>query len=38
MCVLAIYKHKSNIGRLMSGTENKIGRKSAPPSTEEVRP
>ena len=24
---LAIYKHKSNIQRLMAGTENKLGKK-----------
>jgi glycerol-3-phosphate acyltransferase PlsY len=24
---LAIYKHKANIGRLMAGTENRIGKK-----------
>ncbi|HEV2694854.1 MAG TPA: glycerol-3-phosphate 1-O-acyltransferase PlsY [Verrucomicrobiae bacterium] len=27
---LAIYKHKSNIQRLMAGTENRLGKKSAP--------
>jgi glycerol-3-phosphate acyltransferase PlsY len=25
---LAIYKHKSNIQRLMAGTENRLGKKS----------
>ena len=29
--VLAVYKHKSNIQRLMAGTENHLGRKSQPP-------
>ncbi len=33
MAVLAIYKHKANIGRLMNGTENKLGRKTDPPTT-----
>jgi glycerol-3-phosphate acyltransferase PlsY len=28
LCALAIYKHKSNIQRLMAGTENCIGKKS----------
>ena len=28
---LAIYKHKSNIQRLMAGTENRLGRKTQPP-------
>ena len=28
---LAVYKHKSNIQRLMAGTENRLGRKSQPP-------
>jgi acyl phosphate:glycerol-3-phosphate acyltransferase len=28
MAVLAIYKHKANISRLMSGTESRIGKKS----------
>lgn len=27
LCALAIYKHKSNIQRLMNGTENKVGAK-----------
>ncbi|MCI8341736.1 MAG: glycerol-3-phosphate 1-O-acyltransferase PlsY [Firmicutes bacterium] len=27
MCVLALYKHRSNAGRLMSGTENKFIKK-----------
>jgi acyl phosphate:glycerol-3-phosphate acyltransferase len=30
MSALAIYKHKANIGRLMNGTENKVGRKKGP--------
>jgi acyl phosphate:glycerol-3-phosphate acyltransferase len=33
--VLAIYKHKSNIQRLMAGTENRIGKKAA---REDARP
>lgn len=33
MGVLAIYKHKANIQRLMQGTENKIGAKKNPPAT-----
>jgi glycerol-3-phosphate acyltransferase PlsY len=33
MCVLAVYKHKGNIVRLMNGTENRLGQKKAPPST-----
>jgi glycerol-3-phosphate acyltransferase PlsY len=28
---LAIYKHKSNIQRLMAGTENRLGKKSSTP-------
>ncbi len=32
MAVLAIYKHKSNIQRLLNGTENRIGRKKNAPS------
>ncbi len=31
MAALAIYKHKTNIQRLMAGTENRIGEKEAPP-------
>ncbi|MBL9116524.1 MAG: glycerol-3-phosphate 1-O-acyltransferase PlsY [Verrucomicrobiaceae bacterium] len=27
LCVLTIYRHKANIGRLMAGTELKVGRK-----------
>jgi glycerol-3-phosphate acyltransferase PlsY len=27
--VLAIYKHKSNIQRIMAGTENRLGKKSS---------
>jgi glycerol-3-phosphate acyltransferase PlsY len=30
MTALAIYKHRSNIGRLLAGTENRIGRKKPP--------
>jgi glycerol-3-phosphate acyltransferase PlsY len=30
MAVLAIYKHKGNIQRLIQGTENKLGKKSPP--------
>ncbi|HWY77247.1 MAG TPA: glycerol-3-phosphate 1-O-acyltransferase PlsY [Verrucomicrobiae bacterium] len=30
MAVLAIYKHKGNIQRLLHGTENKLGKKSPP--------
>ena len=33
VAVLAIYKHKANIQRLMQGTENKIGGKKTPPAT-----
>ncbi len=33
MAVLAVYKHKANIGRLLNGTENRLGRKKAPPTT-----
>jgi glycerol-3-phosphate acyltransferase PlsY len=33
MSTLAIYKHKANIARLMNGTENRLGRKKAPPPT-----
>jgi acyl phosphate:glycerol-3-phosphate acyltransferase len=32
MSALAIYKHKSNIQRLIQGTENRIGRKKTPPA------
>jgi glycerol-3-phosphate acyltransferase PlsY len=28
---LAVYKHKSNIQRLMAGTENRLGRKTQSP-------
>ena len=31
LAVLAIYKHKGNIQRLLNGTENKIGGKKTPP-------
>ena len=33
MAALAIYKHRSNIGRLLAGTENRIGRKKPPITT-----
>ncbi len=33
LAVLAIYKHKANIGRLLNGTENRLGRKAGPPAT-----
>lgn len=33
MGALAIYKHKANISRLMSGTENRLGQKKGPPAT-----
>jgi glycerol-3-phosphate acyltransferase PlsY len=36
MSVLAIYKHKANIVRLMNGTENKMGRKPRSPATGEI--
>jgi len=29
--VIAIYKHRTNIQRLLAGTENRVGRKPAPP-------
>lgn len=32
MAVLAIYKHKGNIARLLNGTENRLGRKKVPPA------
>jgi acyl phosphate:glycerol-3-phosphate acyltransferase len=35
LAALAIYKHKSNIQRLMAGTENRLGKKSA---REDARP
>lgn len=40
MAVLAIYKHKSNIKRLLNGTESRIGGKSdlSKPATTEPRP
>ena len=34
MAALAIYKHKANIKRLLSGTENRIGGKKALPATQ----
>ena len=33
LSLLAIYKHKANIIRLMNGTENKVGRRQGPPET-----
>jgi glycerol-3-phosphate acyltransferase PlsY len=33
MSVLAFYKHKANISRLMNGTENRIGQRKNPPAT-----
>ena len=33
MAILAIYKHKANIVRLLNGTENKLGHKTTPPAT-----
>ncbi len=33
LAALAVYKHLPNVGRLLNGTENKLGRKTAPPST-----
>jgi glycerol-3-phosphate acyltransferase PlsY len=33
MASLAIYKHRANIRRLLSGTENRIGRKKPPVTT-----
>jgi len=33
MAALAIYKHRANIGRLLAGTENRIGRKKPPLAT-----
>jgi glycerol-3-phosphate acyltransferase PlsY len=38
MCVLAVYKHKANIQRLMNGTENKVGQKNRPPATGAMPP
>jgi len=38
MCLLAIYKHKGNIERLMNGTESKIGRPKSPPSPGALTP
>jgi len=34
MSALAVYKHKANIQRLLKGTENRIGRKKQPPTSE----
>jgi glycerol-3-phosphate acyltransferase PlsY len=36
MGLLAIYKHKANIVRLMNGTEPKMGQKRAGPDAEEM--
>lgn len=30
LCVIALYKHRSNISRLLKGTENKFGQKAKP--------
>ena len=38
MCLLAIYKHKGNIERLMNGTESKIGGRKSPPSPGALTP
>lgn len=40
VCVLAIWKHRSNIGRLLRGEENRFGKKSeaAPPTTSDTPP
>jgi glycerol-3-phosphate acyltransferase PlsY len=38
MTVLAIYKHKSNIQRLLSGTESRIGSKTTPPEAHTPKP
>lgn len=32
MSALAIYKHKGNIGRLLNGTESRLGKKKVPPA------
>src|SRR2546422_6501618 len=37
MAALAIYKHKSNIQRLIAGTENRFGDKKAPPDRKSTR-
>lgn len=36
--LLAIWKHKANIERLLAGTENRIGKKSAAPANPETKP
>lgn len=36
--LLAIWKHKANIERLLAGTENRIGRKPSAPSNPETKP
>jgi glycerol-3-phosphate acyltransferase PlsY len=38
MTILAIYKHKSNIQRLLQGTESRFGRKASPPETRTAKP
>lgn len=38
MTVLAIYKHKSNIRRLLQGTENRIGARAKTPDPEASKP
>lgn len=38
MAVLAIYKHKSNIQRLLKGTESRLGRKPPEPSASRNKP
>jgi hypothetical protein len=38
MTLLAIYKHKSNIQRLLSGTESRIGSKTTPPEPHTPKP
>jgi glycerol-3-phosphate acyltransferase PlsY len=38
MAALAIYKHRSNIQRLLKGTENRIGKKNQPSTTPTAKP
>jgi len=38
MACLAIYKHRSNIQRLLNGTESRIGRKNSPPIAQTGKP
>ncbi len=38
MAALAIYKHKSNIQRLLNGTENRLGKAKNVPNSETARP